>query len=295
MKAGTRSSLFAKVRLLRAAMLLALPLTGCGGNETSLPSYRGDPHIRGSVERVERVGAYPAFALRLVVWLAGPPKPIPISNGIELYRVVYWSQSNGKPVLVSGLLSLPKSGAVRGTVLWMHGTASSRADSESNGTFSESIPISSVFAGGQYLFAAPDLVGLGVSKEREAYFCNSSTINVATDFLRAAMRVSSDLGRTWNSNLYLAGFSQGGHSAAVLDREFEARSDLPWHVKAAAGIAGPYNLSTISLPFAMKGKAQGDSTYLSMWVLSYSEFYHHPLADALTPHYAQLIPSLLDG
>src|SRR5215469_11961700 len=99
MKSDRRGSWLANFRLLLIAMMFPLVLTGCGRDGSSLPSYHGDPHIRGSVVRVERIGGYPAFALRLVVWLAGPAKPIPISNGIELYRVVYWSQSNGKPVL----------------------------------------------------------------------------------------------------------------------------------------------------------------------------------------------------
>jgi hypothetical protein len=71
----------------------------------------------------------------------------------------------------------------------------------------ETVAASGVFAGGGYLLLAPDLVGLGVSKGPQAYYFNPSTIDVTLDFLRAAKTVTHDLGRPWNPNIYVAGFS----------------------------------------------------------------------------------------
>jgi pimeloyl-ACP methyl ester carboxylesterase len=274
---------------------IALCLSGCSPDFRTLPDYHGDPHTRGSIVRVEHLFGLPAFALRLIIWYMGSPKPIPVTSGIDLYRIAYWSESGGRPVLVSGLLTMPAAGPLRGTVIWMHGTQMERGSSQSSPAWGESVPVSGVFAGGGYALVAPDLVGLGASKDIQAYFCNASTVSVTRDFLRAAQRVTADLGRTWNSDLYLVGFSQGGHSVAVLQRAFEADPNSPWHVKASAGIAGPYDIGGITIPFALKGESTGDSQYLSMFTLSYASFYHLSLGSALKPKYAAIVPRLFDG
>ena len=270
-------------------------LTACSPGHNRLPAYHGDPQVRGSVARVEHLGGYPSFVLRVLLWIAGPPEPVPVSHGTDLYRVTYWSQTNGKPVLVSGLMALPGRGPLRGTVLWMHGTTVDRKSSVSNPNFEQGILLSGVFAGGGYLYLAPDLLGLGVSKAPQAYFYNSSTIEVTLDFLRAAQAVSQDLRRPWNADLYVTGFSQGGHATAVIARELEHRADPQWHLRGAAGIEGAYNLADISLPMAMKGSASADSLYLTNLALSYSTYYGRPLESLLNPVSANRARTLFDG
>lgn len=291
----TRTRITRLARSGAVVLWLGLALAACQPRTHSLPDYHGDPRVRASIVRVEHLDSYSAVSLRLLIWFAGPGAPVPISDSVDLYRITYWSQSGGRPVLVSGLLSLPATGSLRGTVLWMHGTQNDRTYSESRPTLTESVPISGAFAGNGYALVAPDLVGMGVSKDVQTYFCNPSTIDVTLDFLRAAQRVAQDLGRTWNPNLYIVGFSQGGHSTAVIQRAIEADAQAPWRVKAAAGIAGPYNLTAIAIPFALKGGSTADSIYLSMWMLSYANFYHLPLESALKPQYASLAPHLFDG
>ena len=285
--------MFRSVRRTIVTMAGAALLAGCALAGPPVPDYHGDPAVRGSVVKVEPVGAYAAIQLRALLWLA--KLQVPIARGIHLYRVSYWSATDGKPVLVSGLMSLPDAGDLRGTVIWMHGTTDDRRTSISTPSLQEGVSASAVFAGGGYLLLAPDLVGLGVSKGPQAYLYNPSTADVTRDFLRAAQTVSHDLGRTWNPNLYITGFSQGGQATAVLQRAFEQTPDPAARVRAAAGIAGAYNLADISLPFALKGGSQQDSVYLTLVGLSYAVHYHQPLDTLLTPAYAQLAQRLFDG
>jgi len=276
------------------AMCFALfVVAGCG--QSALPNYRANPHASGSVARVERVGWYPAIVMRALFWYASLPESVPVSEGIQLYRISYWSRlGDGKPALLSGLLALPTEGDLRGTVLYMHGTHTSREDSVSNPA-QEGVLVAGAFAGGGYLLAAPDLSGQGISHAPQPYFVNSSTIEQTLDFLRAVQTVAHDLGRPWNANLYILGFSQGANNAAVVQRELERRADPAWHVRAGAGIAGPYNMADIALPLAMTGVAVSDSTYLTNLALSYSAHYHHPLESVMTPDMAARARILLDG
>ena len=274
--------------------LAALVLAACS-QAPALPAYHGDPHQPGSVVRVEPVGSYPAFALRILLWYAGLGAPVPVANGIDLYRVNYWSETNGKPVLVSGLMSVPDNAASRGTVLWLHGTNTDRRRSISTPSLQEGVAASGVFAGGGYLMLAPDLVGLGVSKGPQAYLYDASTVPVTLDLLRAAQRVTKDLHRRWNPNLYITGFSQGGHSSAVMQRAFEKLENPAWHVRATAAIAGAYNLADISLAFALKGRSPEESVYLTTVALSYATYYGHPLDSILNAKYAAVARQDFDG
>ena len=80
------------------------------------------------------------------------------------------------------------------------------------------------------------------------------------DLLRAAKGASAEAGRPWNASLYLTGFSEGGHGAALLQRTLEQHPDPAWHVVAGAGIAGPYRLADISFPFALAAARPGTPT-----------------------------------
>jgi pimeloyl-ACP methyl ester carboxylesterase len=233
--------------------------------------------------------------MRALFWYAALPESVPVSEGIQLYRISYWSRiDDGKPALLSGLLALPTEGDLRGTVLYMHGTHTSREDSVSNPA-QEGVLVAGAFAGGGYLLVAPDLSGQGISPAPQPYFVNSITIEQTLDFLRAVRTVSRDLGHPWNANLYVLGFSQGGNNTAVVQRELERRHDPAWHVRASAGIAGPYNMADIALPLAMTGVAVSDSTYLTNLALSYSAHYHHPLESVMKPDMAARARILFDG
>ncbi|MGD1027097.1 hypothetical protein [Candidatus Binatus soli] len=283
------------MKRLLAACFGLLMLARCGSEPGRLPVYHDEPRVRGSVCRVEHVAAYPAVALRLFLWFAGVREAVPVSHGIDLYRISYWSMVDGRSMLLSGLMVLPESGPLRGTVLYMHGTNVDRRRSVSNPSFEEGVLVSGVFAGGGYLHLAPDLLGLGISKGVQPYFYNPGTIDQTLDFLRAAQTVSKDLGRRWNADIYITGFSQGGHASAVIQHALEGLGNPSWHVIAGAGIAGPYDVADIALPLAMTGAASGDSLYLTNLALCYSTYYRQPLESVLKPERAAKAGILLDG
>jgi hypothetical protein len=93
-------------------------------------------------------------------------------------------------------------------------------------------------------------------------------------------------------NLYLVGFSQGGHAVAVVQRELEAAPVPGVAVKAAAAISGAYDLARVSVPYAFQHK---HSLYLSYLAVSYAAQYHQPLGTLMTDHYSRILSGLFDG
>lgn len=253
------------------------------------------PRPPGTIAALTRLGGYPAVVNRMVLGLAKVSPAIPVEYGFTPYRLTYWSSTNGTPVLVSALVSIPNGRTPRGLVLWMHGTNADRSKSVSAPSLQEGVAVSAAFAGGGYAVMAPDLVGLGVSKAPQAYLYNPSTLSVTLDLLEVAARGLGGLLRNPEKDLFLAGFSQGGHDVAVLHRALEAAERPSMRVRATAAVAGAYDLAGISIPFALQGRSAGSSVYLGLAARSWATYYGHPLETLLTETATKRVALALDG
>ena len=253
-----------------------------------LPAYAGSPDKSGSIISAEHVGSYPPFVFSGLLWTAGVKAPVPIFERPHLYRLVYWSQLGGQPVKLSGVVSIPERRSPRGVVVWLHGTNDDRATSVSAPSLNEGIILSGMFAGAGYIYVAPDLPGLGVSKRAQTYLYNPSTSAATLDLLQAAETFASDAGRLWPNDVYVTGFSQGGQATAVVSRELERLARPDWRLRASAAVAGAYDLRNISFPFALKGSSAGHALYLTLLGRSYADAYGHPVKELLTSDAASI-------
>jgi pimeloyl-ACP methyl ester carboxylesterase len=252
-------------------------------------------HARGSVESVKYLGGYSKWQLRGLIKLAGLPDPIPVENGIELYRINYWTEHLGKPVLASGLYALPRGSSPSATVMWSHGTSVERANAPSAPTTEESVLIAAAYSGSGFLTVAPDLVGMGQSKTYHPYLYMPTTIAASLDMLKAAKTVSAAMNMAWKPSLFLAGFSQGGLTTAQMQRTLEANPDPSFVVKAAAAISPPLNLAEISFPNAIKGASSASSLYAGYVLNSFSHVYGQHANSVFVDKYADMLPMLYDG
>jgi pimeloyl-ACP methyl ester carboxylesterase len=260
-----------------------------------LPSYAGSPDKPGSIISAEHVGSYPPFVFSMLLSAAGVEQPIAISERPHLYRVSYWSRLADQPIKLSGLVAIPETKSPRGVVVWLHGTNDDRAASVSAPSLNEGVALSGAFAGGGYIYVAPDLPGLGISTRAQTYLHNPSTIEATLDLLRAAETLASDADRPWPNQLYVAGFSQGGHATAVVARELERLNRPNWQLRAAAGIAGAYDLRNITFLFALKGKSMGHAVYLTLVARSYADTYGHPVGGLLTSEATKISDEIVLG
>jgi pimeloyl-ACP methyl ester carboxylesterase len=247
----------------------------------------------GSVIAVERVGGHNQIVLRALLRLANLPVATPVTDGAEMFRIHYWSQIDGTPVEASGLVSLPYrvlgGERPRGLVMYLHGTSPDRSASPSSTGAVEGLLPTAVFAGGGYTLLAPDYIGLGQSRAGQAYIHAGATAAAARDLVVAAKRVTAAMHLHSSPDLYLVGFSQGGHATAVVQRALEAQPLPDVTIKAAAAVAGAFDLAGISVPYAFAHK---HSLYLAH---SYAVQYHQRLASLLGARYAALLPTLFDG
>jgi hypothetical protein len=275
-----RMGLPARLIKFALAALAVVAVAGC-----SPPPLQTDGKDAGSVE-INPLKSYSPLQSNALMWLAGL-KGISAENTIDCYRIVYPStDGNGKPIRLSGLLALPHGETPRGLVSFQHGTTSDR-DSVPSNLSTDGLAPAILFGGNGYATIAPDYIGLGVSKMPHPYMVAADTARAVVDMIHAVRHIKGVPG----DPPFLTGFSEGGYASLAAQRALEAKGEP---VLATAAVAGAFNLRAISIAFELKGPSQNASTYLALWVRGYATRYGHPLDSAFTPHYAALVPSLLD-
>jgi pimeloyl-ACP methyl ester carboxylesterase len=249
----------------------------------------------GTVERVTHLCGFSKWKLRALLRFARLPESVPINNGIELYRVVYWTQHLGQAERVSGLFAIPRRTEPKATVMWLHGTSVQRDFAPSAPTKEEGVLIAAAYSGNGFLTVAPDYVGLGQSQSYHPYLYTPTTVNTARDMLTAAQSAASGMSIPWQRKLCIAGFSQGGSATAAVQRSLEANPLPNVELLAAAAMAPALNLAEITVPTALNSQALSASLYLAYIVHSFSKIYDHEPNTVLTDHYASMLPELYSG
>ena len=286
------------MRLRMAGLALIVALTGA-----CTPALRVEAQLdparatAGSVARVEALGSYSHLVLRALFWWQGLGDALPTERGISLYRVEYWTASPAGPLVqASGLVAFPRGPApLRGVVSWQHGTASQRDAAPSAPDPNNGVVAAAVFAGHGYLLVAPDYLGLGTSTEPHAYYHTASIAGSVVDLLRASRAVVAAAGRAWPEALFLTGFSQGGHATLAAQRALEADPIPGLTVRAAAPVAGPFDLAGIGLPMALTGRSRFASLYLAWIATTYARVYGMPLDSVVREPFPRTAPPLFDG
>jgi hypothetical protein len=211
------------------------------------PCRQGD---RGRLIGYQQVASYPTphdARAHFDAWTAFDqdyyhfPENIPVTfeYGFDSYKVTYCTddavlpgQSRARTTTVTGMVSIPRKPGPLPTVAYVHGTSVSFYDAPSNpnifgnlsprGESFEGPPSTAVFAGNGFIYIAPDYLGLGDSTvPRHRYFHAATEASSAIDLLAASRKVLADLNARQNGELFVFGFSQGGHAALALHRELE--------------------------------------------------------------------------
>lgn len=263
--------------------------------EIVLPATPAD-NSPGALFQAEQVGKFGAVPFRMLLWWAGLPEKVTVHCGARLYRLHYWTKRfDDASVAASGLLAVPIQTLPLGVVSYHHGTNIDRHAAPSRPSLAEGVLGAAVFAGGRYLFAAPDYIGLGASQEVHTYLNAENTSSTVVDFLQAARSFTASQGIPWPDKILLTGFSQGGHATLAVQRTLETLNSPSLRVVAVAPVSGAYDLEKISFPTALAGASGAHSLYLGYLVNAYCTVYGQPLESVLTPHYAQIVPVLFDG
>ncbi|MCX8109248.1 MAG: hypothetical protein N3G20_10635 [Verrucomicrobiae bacterium] len=251
---------------------------------------------RGRLLQNVFLGSYTAFQINIALWMAGIP--LTVSHDVDVYKLLYQTiDPVGAPTFASGALVIPKSAGVTWPLLsYQHGTVA-RKDEAPSAVGSSEQWLGVIFAACGYVTALPDYLGLGDSPGIQLYHHASSEATAAVDMLRATRTFCATKGILLNNQLFLAGYSQGGHATMALHRELEEYHSREFGLTASAPMAGAYDLSGVTTEDALSGRPMPNPHYFALLFAGYQSVYRlsASLADILAPPYDTLLPPLLDG
>lgn len=254
------------------------------------------PAERGKVLATAELGRYSKAQLNFLFQLAGVP--ITAQYDVAALAVTYETVDPwGGRTLASGFLAIPAAGSQRlPLVSYQHGTLARKSDAPSQNPTGERV-IGLALAATGYLALLPDYLGLGTSPGIPAYHHARTEGTAGVDLLRAARTLAAQRGVPLNGQLFLLGYSHGGHATMALLRELETFHAEEFPVTAAAPMAGAYDLSGVTTEDFLSPRPKPNPYYLALLLAAYQDIYRlaPSLADLLAPPYSTTLPPLLTG
>jgi hypothetical protein len=217
---------------------------------------------------------------------------------VNLYKIDYETTDPlGGRIQASGALFLPQNaGRPLPLLSYQHGTTTLTNDIPSSGTSDDTI-VGLVFGSAGYAAVLPDYLGLGDSPGFHPYVHARTEATAGVDLLRAARRFCASNSIPLTNQLFLAGYSQGGHATMALHRELENYHTNEFTITASAPMAGPYDMSGVELSDLLSARCPPNPYYYAYVIISYQRVY--PLAltwsGLFAPPYDTTIPPLFNG
>ena len=220
--------------------------------------------------------------------------------GVDYYQIKYTTSGlDGSDQMVSGLLAAPQDpGAALAFpfLVYQHGTAGSKDDVPS--FLSAEAGIAQAAAGLGYFALAPDYLGLGISPVVHPYVHAASEAWAAIDMLYAVQDFLSAEDRAFNDGqVFVTGYSQGGHASMALHRELEANYVDEFPVAAAAHLSGPYSVSEVMRDFTLGDDEYFTPSYMVYIALGYQQAYgiYDNIEEFFHPNYLPAIQEYQAG
>jgi hypothetical protein len=115
------------------------------------------------------------------------------------------------------------------------------------------------------------------------------------DMLRACRAINPELGIETNAQLFLTGYSQGGHASMATHQYLQMHPELGMQVTASAPMSGAYDM--VGVQSRVIDRPYSNPGYLPFLLLSYQEVYHLvPDSGAFfKPPYNTTLPPSFDG
>lgn len=227
-----------------------------------------------------------------------PPDAYGCRYGVDVYRVLYETITPlGDSTAASGAIMVPTGLFCKAPLAaYCHGTVLDRYTVPS--FLSYEAAIGKLFSCRGLVVAMPDYLGLGLGTGLHPYVHARSEASATVDMLRATRHLQDLLSYALNDQLFLFGYSQGGHACMATHREIELNHANEFTVTASAPMSGPYDISGVQAQYLINDEPYSSPAYLPYVVFAYREYYPD-LFDTVqyifAPPYDQTLPPFFDG
>jgi len=262
--------------------------------------FVGQQTLSAQVLEVSLIESYEIEEIQQIVDNFGaPPGLLTLRYPVDLYKVRYLSvnPSNNQPVEASGALAVPRGLTCELPLSsYQHGTIAEKDDVPSRNN--QEANIGKVFSSTGYVVCMPDYIGLGDSPGLHPYVHARSEADASLDLLRAARELQDSLNFALNAQLFIFGYSQGGHATMALHKLIQEEYPFEFQVTCSVPCSGPYDLSGVQAEVITSDNEYPTPGYLPYVVLAYQSVYgnlYNNLSEVFIPPYDTLLSQLFDG
>ena len=221
---------------------------------------------------------------------------INFENGVDAYSLQYLTTGlDGEPDTASGLVVIPDvSMKTLPALCFQHGTVNDRTDVPSN--LKGGWQLAMVMGGLGYVTFAPDYIGMGSSRGFHPYLHAETEARAAHDMYSALEEFfeKSGVGVQLTDQLFITGYSQGGHASMAYHRFLETEGEIS--VTAASHMSGPYSLSGVMKGLIFDDISYPNPAFVASLVVAFNDVYkiYPNLSYFFKPVYADLVQKLYE-
>jgi pimeloyl-ACP methyl ester carboxylesterase len=228
---------------------------------------------------------------------------LPLTYSVDTYKIVYETTDvDGSATIASGAFCIPVSPECQGfpIAVYEHGTSLRKVDVPSEDI--QETYIGRIFAAGGYQVVMPDYLGMGESPGLHPYCHGESEATATLDMIRA-VREAQLLGEIPgmepdNGELFLTGYSQGGHAAMATHKYIEENNLLEeFNVIASAPCSGPYEI-TGAMADTILAASYSNPGYIVYIMAAYQRVYgdlYTSYSDILKAPYDEIVEPYFNG
>lgn len=221
---------------------------------------------------------------------------VAIHNEVDIYDITYYTRwHDGSQIKASGLYMVPVNvNRAMPQVLYHHGT--SVAKNRGGMFFNGEETLCYFFAADGYCVVMPDYIGLGRGEKRHLYQHADSEGQAAIDLMKACNSLNEKIGVNTNGQIFITGYSQGGHAAMATHRKLQNEYRGVYKVTASSPMSGAYDMTGAQRETMFKPYTQPH--YLPYLYESYQEaykVYDGDLYQAYKPEFREKLKRLYSG
>ena len=236
-----------------------------------------------------------------IIVLNGLPSGLlPIDYEVDVHRVVYETPDvdGVTTTTASGLVMIPDvdSTCALPMMAYLHGTKLKKDDTFYYLRGEWQLGVIAATTG--YAMVMPDYLGLGMSPGIHPYQHARSQATASIDIMRVCRSIVEMENLQLNDQLFIMGYSQGGHATMATHRMIQEELNGEFVVTASAPGSGPYDMSGAQQEMVAAFEPYAVPGYLPYVIQSYQHVYgdlYDSIQQIYIPPYDETIPPLLDG
>ena len=252
--------------------------------------------IYGQILEYELAHSWSIYDIQDIYNLSNLPSYVgDVNYAVDAYKVNYLSPNeNGDLVETSGVIFLPINQICEAPILsWQHGTIVSDANAPSENIENQLIGIISASHG--YIVVMSDYLGLGSGEGFHNYCHTETEASAVIDLILLSEDFANSNAVQTNGQLFLMGYSQGGHATMAAVKEIESNWSNTLNITASCPMAGPYSMSEAQAE--MIYSVYPNPGYFPYVIFAYQNVYSNlytNISDVLKPGFAELF-DMYDG